>query len=204
MIDSPENTWRWKTTFRSLGGTCHNRALSISQPRHPPAPPSYEEIQFRFPSWVRRGQGHGRKSCWTHPLEFPLTKGDTCEVRPKPNFSQLPSSKIDSAFPSVVVPPRHVISSSLLFGLLTILLLETLCLAQVSSSENPPSRGAALELRGVSLGHPSGTSLSAPFKGGITPFSSLGEPRSSRGSSTIDPYELRTDVVVSRSSRSLL
>jgi recombination protein RecA len=45
--------------------------------------------RIQLPSLVRRGQGGGRESCWTSPLESPLTKGDTCNVIPKPIFSQL-------------------------------------------------------------------------------------------------------------------
>jgi len=49
----------------------------------------YEEIQFWFPSLVRRGRGGGRKPCWTNPLESPLTKGDTRRATPKPILSHL-------------------------------------------------------------------------------------------------------------------
>ena len=76
--------------------------------------------------------------------------------------------------------------SSLLFVFLTILFLQTLSLAQASSSENPPLRGAAAaRLRGVSLGNPSGTSPSAPFKGGITPSPTLMVPHSGMNGSQV-------------------
>ena len=55
----------------------------------PPLKGTCERIQFLLPSLVRRGLGGGRKSRWTNPLESPLAKGDTCEVAPKPIFSQL-------------------------------------------------------------------------------------------------------------------
>ena len=76
--------------------------------------------------------------------------------------------------------------SSLLFVFLTILFLQTLSLAQASSSENPPLRGAAAaRLRGVSLGNPGGTSPSAPFKGGITPSPTLMVPHSGMNGSQV-------------------
>ncbi len=40
-----------------------------------------EKFQFRLPSLVRRGQGGGRKSQGTNPLESPLTKGSCEEIR---------------------------------------------------------------------------------------------------------------------------
>ncbi len=55
----------------------------------PPPEGRCEKIQFWFPSLVRRGQGGGRKSQGTNPLQSPLTKGDTCGAEAKPSLSHL-------------------------------------------------------------------------------------------------------------------
>jgi hypothetical protein len=55
----------------------------------PPLEGRCEEIQFWFPSLIRRGPGGGRKSSFTNPLESPLTKGDTRRATPKPIPSHL-------------------------------------------------------------------------------------------------------------------
>ena len=47
--------------------------------------PSRGVFQFRH---TFRGRGGGRESCWTNPLESPLTKGDTRGATPKPILSR--------------------------------------------------------------------------------------------------------------------
>src|SRR6266496_4365029 len=82
-----------------------------------------------------------------------------------------PLQRGNRPFSSRQAPPCAMKGPSLLFVFLTILFLQTLSIAQASSSENPPLRGAAAaRLRGVTLGNPGGTSPSAPFKDGITPY----------------------------------